>query len=91
VNRHQKDKNPLKTEHIAHIISIEKDAWFNATEVAAYFGKRSNDWLALDETKTYIDALHEFLNTSQDGIYHHQNTRNHGYYIKSKRGGNGGT
>jgi len=47
--------------------SFSEDGWFNATEAAARFGKRPNDWLALDETRDYIAALSEDLNTSLDG------------------------
>lgn len=48
-------------------VSFTDEAWFNATEVAKSYGKRPNDWLNLDETKAYIDALSQILITSQNG------------------------
>ena len=41
-------------------INFTSDAWFNATVVASYFGKKSNEWLRLDSTKEYIAKLTEF-------------------------------
>lgn len=61
-------------------VSFTGDGWFNATQAAERFNKRPNDWLNLDETKTYISALSDISNTSQNGIW-----------IKTKRGNNGGT
>lgn len=80
----------VQAKYSGHKISFNDGAWFNATEAASHFGKRPNDWIALDETKVYIAALHELLNTSQDGnIQFHKVTQNH--FIKTKRGKNGGT
>ena len=45
-------------------INFTNDAWLNATKVAESFGKRVDNWLRLDGTIEYIDALKEFLNTS---------------------------
>lgn len=38
-------------------IAYQDDGWFNATQAAAKFGKRPNDWLALQSTKDYIEAF----------------------------------
>ena len=38
-------------------ITYQGDGWFNATQAAAKFGKRPVDWLALQSTKEYIEAL----------------------------------
>lgn len=38
-------------------VDFTDEAWFNATAVAARFGKRPVDWLKLEETKRYIAAL----------------------------------
>lgn len=38
-------------------ISYQDDGWFNATSAAAKFGKRPNDWFALQGTKDYIEAF----------------------------------
>ena len=62
-------------------VTASRDAWFNATEIAAMFGKRVNDWLNLKETQDYINRLNARSNTSENGIW-----------IKTKRGRhNGGT
>lgn len=61
--------------------------WFNATPVASKYNKRPNDWLQLQETKDYIEALASamgILITSQNGNWDN--------FIKTKRGkANGGT
>ncbi|QZA82556.1 KilA-N domain-containing protein [Deefgea piscis] len=62
------------------LFQFTKDGWFNATDAAERFGKRPNDWLSLDETTNYIEALNSFSNTSQNGNW-----------IKTRRGNNGGT
>lgn len=38
-------------------ITANHEAWFNATEIAAMFGKRPVDWLRLPDTERYIAAL----------------------------------
>lgn len=38
-------------------ITLQDDGWFNATQAAAKWGKRPVDWLALQSTKDYIEAL----------------------------------
>ena len=42
-------------------VRLNEDGWFNATIASAKFNKRPNDWLFLDSTKEYIDALMRFL------------------------------
>lgn len=38
-------------------ITASREAWFNATEIAAIFGKKPYEWLRLPETERYIQAL----------------------------------
>ncbi|MFZ1492401.1 MAG: KilA-N domain-containing protein [Candidatus Competibacter denitrificans] len=38
-------------------VSFTQDAFFNATKVAQAFGKRPADWLVLESTKEYIEAI----------------------------------
>ncbi|MDO4247563.1 MAG: KilA-N domain-containing protein [Neisseria sp.] len=38
-------------------VTADRKAWFNATEIAAMFGKRPIDWLRLPDTERYIAAL----------------------------------
>ncbi len=57
-----------------HAITYQDDGWFNATEAAAKYGRRPNDWLALPATKEYIAALDRKYQKIP--------------YFKSKRGGN---
>lgn len=67
--------NLVKTDYSGHRISFsEKDAWFNATEAAAFYGKRPVDWLKLQETKAYLATLCDF----------HKVKENH--FVKTKRG-----
>lgn len=54
--------------------------WINATDVAGRYEKRVDHWLANAETKQYIQALAEALNT-----------RDSGDLILTKRGRGGGT
>lgn len=61
-------------------VQFNDAGWFNATLAAERYGKRPNDWLAMDETRAYIDALNAVSNTGQTGIWH-----------QTKRGNNGGT
>jgi hypothetical protein len=51
--------NLITVEYQSLAVSFTDDGWFNATDVAAKFGKRPVDWLRLDSTKEYINALRE--------------------------------
>lgn len=44
-----------------HPITIRDDGWFNATEAAQKWDKRPIDWLRLDETTVYINAMGKAL------------------------------
>ncbi len=33
------------------------ELWFCATDIAKHFGKKANDWLKINETQEYLDAL----------------------------------
>lgn len=46
-------------------ITFNEAGWFNATEAAAHFCKRPNDWLELEATKAYLTALDNMLNRNQ--------------------------
>jgi len=41
-------------------VSFNEDGWFNATAVAAHYGKFPNDWLEQGETAEYIATLLDF-------------------------------
>ncbi|MFW1734224.1 MULTISPECIES: KilA-N domain-containing protein [unclassified Acinetobacter] len=56
--------------------SFDNNGWFNATEAAKQFKKRANDWINLAETKSYIQALCEYMGISEPKSL-----------IKTKRGG----
>jgi len=80
--------NLIMSDYSGSAISFDEDGWFNATEAATRFGKRPNDWLSLDETKAYIEALTGLLITSQNGNYYdHKVTQNH--FVKTRRGRHG--
>lgn len=61
-------------------VCFNSDGWINATDVAKRFGKRVDHWLSNAETKQYIAALDDALNT-----------RSPGYLIMTRKGRNGGT
>ena len=44
-------------DYQGHSISLQQDGWFNATQAAAKWGKAPAEWLRLQSTKDYIDAL----------------------------------
>lgn len=74
--------NIIKIDYAGSTIEFREDGWFNATEAAARFGKRVNDFLSLPATKEYITALDYDTDP---------NTRKSGIWVKTKRGNNGGT
>jgi hypothetical protein len=49
--------NILKLDYQGLPIHANREAWFNATQIAAMFGRRPIDWLRLPETERYIRAL----------------------------------
>lgn len=51
----------VKYEFEKQLYSFNLEGWFNATEAAKRFGKRPIDWLRLDETGDYIEAMAEAL------------------------------
>lgn len=69
--------NIIPLEFQGQPIGFTDDGWFNATEAAAKFGKRPNDWLSLDSTKEYLAALEEALRNQESR------------FLKVKRGGRG--
>lgn len=82
------DKHIVRLHYDGLAVTFNERGWFNATEVAERFGRRPNDWLATDETKVYLIALEEILNTSPAGnlICAGQSP-----LIVTKRGKSGGT
>lgn len=59
-------------------ITFNDGGWFNATEAAKAFDKRPNDWLALQSTAEYVEALDSITGKS-------------GKWTHAKRGQSGGT
>ena len=49
--------NILKLDYQGLPVHANREAWFNATQIAAMFGRRPIDWLRLPETERYIRAL----------------------------------
>ncbi len=60
-------------------IQANSDAWFNATDMAAIYGKKVIDYLRLAKTEELITALCEIQKVSKT------------HFIKTKSGKNGGT
>ena len=48
---------PVTLDYQGVAVHATRDAWFNATEIAALFGKQPNEWLRLPDTARYIEAL----------------------------------
>jgi hypothetical protein len=69
----------VNLDYSGHLMSYQDDGWFNATAAAEKFGKRVDNWLRLDETQDYLEALCSLSNTSKVR------------YLKTKRGQGGGT
>ncbi|MCF7520448.1 KilA-N domain-containing protein [Neisseria sp. ZJ106] len=72
-------------------LTTNGEAWFNATEIAAMFGKQVYEWLRLPETEKYIAALckreEEKQVISNTGFSRITKSS----FIRSRRGNNGGT
>lgn len=61
-------------------VRFNTDGWINATDVAKRFGRLPNEWLRLEETMRYMDALAAALNAGE--------SRN---LVRTSRGRTGGT
>lgn len=72
--------NVIPFHYQGKAVRFNSDGWINAGDAAGQFGKRVDHWLANAETKQYINALAEALNT-----------RDSGDLILSRRGRGGGT
>lgn len=72
-------------------ITANHEAWFNATEIAAMFGKQVYEWLRLPETERYIAALCEREEEKQANSNTGKSRITKSRFIRSKRGNNGGT
>lgn len=54
----------LRLEYEGGSVEFTSDGWINGTAITAQRGKRLDNWLRLAETKRYMRALAEALNTS---------------------------
>lgn len=81
----------LKLDYQGMAIHASREAWFNATEIAALFGKQPHEWLRLPETEQYIAALckREAQKQADSNTGLSRITKAH--FVKTKRGNNGGT
>jgi len=75
----------IKADFDGHAIQFSADGWFNATAAADKYGKRLDHWFANAETKDYMTALAEALNTRDSGYLTADDL------VTTKRGRNGGT
>ena len=69
----------VKVEFEGELMQFNGDGWFNATAAADRFGKRPVDWLRLDETNDYVEAVSDYLKCEPKSL------------LKTRRGNNGGT
>ena len=72
----------LKLDYQGLPVHADRKAWFNATEIAAMFGKRPIDWLRLPETERYIQALCEHEAGKQG-----KSEVRKSHFVKTKKGG----
>lgn len=63
------------------VVTFNSEGWINATEAAARFGKRPVDWLRLDETVAYVEAMACALSLES------KVSQNHFGLVRSSRGG----
>ncbi len=62
-------------------VAFNSEGWVNATEAAARFGKRPVDWLRLEETAAYTEAMAGALGLER------KVSQNHFGLVRSSRGG----
>jgi len=73
-------------------LHANRDAWFNATEIAEAHGKRLDKFWEREETREYLDALCEILNTPKTGNLEKPfSLKDYPAFIKTRRGKYGGT
>ena len=83
--------NIIKLDYTDRAISATRQAWFNATEIAAMFGKQPYEWLRLPETERYIQALCKREAEKQADSNTGKSRITKSRFIKAKRGNAGGT
>jgi hypothetical protein len=77
--------NLVKSDYNGLAVHFTEEAWFNATEAAARFGKEPNEWLRLPATQEYLAALGRKSGISPDSNSPKKR------YLRTKRGKSGGT
>ena len=63
-------------------VQANRAAWFNATIIAALFGKRPIDWLRSPETERYIQAL-----CKREAEKQGKSEVRKSHFVKTKKGG----
>lgn len=81
----------LKLDYQGLPVHADREAWFNATEIAAMFGKQPYEWLRLPETERYIQALCKREAEKQADSNTGKSRIIKSRFIKAKRGNAGGT
>lgn len=74
--------NILKLDYQGLPIHANREAWFNATQIAAMFGRRPIDWLRLPETERYIRAL-----CKREAEKQGKSEVRKSHFVKTKKGG----
>lgn len=74
--------NILKLDYQGLPVHANREAWFNATQIAAMFGKRPIDWLRLPETERYIRAL-----CKREAEKQGKSEVRKSHFVKTKKGG----
>ena len=74
--------NILKLDYQGLPVHANREAWFNATQIAAMFGRRPIDWLRLPETERYIRAL-----CKREAEKQGKSEVRKSHFVKTKKGG----
>lgn len=80
----------LSLDYQGLAVHADREAWFNATEIAALFGRQPYEWLRLPETKRYIAALCKHENEKQEILNTGKSRITKAHFIKTKNGRHGG-
>ncbi|MDO4640785.1 MAG: KilA-N domain-containing protein [Neisseria sp.] len=72
----------LSLDYQGLAVSATHEAWFNATQIAAMFGRRPIDWLRLPETERYIQAL-----CKREAGKQGKSEVRKSHFVKTKKGG----
>lgn len=74
----------IKSDFDGHVIQFNDAGWFNATIAADKFGKRPINWLELDSTDRYIEAMSLALKVGKSDLLEVKKGRSGGTWLHPK-------